>query len=167
MQPFPLPFNPFLMQITTWNIRGYNSALKKRLLKRRIDKEKLGIIFLQETKCSGEYLASIDQKVWKGCESIAIDTRGAVGGLGILWNPRVVSLLGFLTTNCTISADFHILDGRIRGSISNFYGPLKVDQKPAFLKSLSGLKNLVQDKAWIMGGDFKLIRNLHKKGGIR
>ena len=97
--------------------------LKKHLLKRRIDKEKLGIIFLQETKCSGEDLASIAQKAWKGCELIAIDARGVVGGLGILWNPRVVSLSGFLTTNCTISVEFHILGTRIRGFISNVYGP--------------------------------------------
>ena len=156
------------MQITTCNIRGCNSALKKRLLKRRIDKEKSGIIFLQETKCSGEELANIAHKVWKGCESIAIDARGAVGGLGILWNHRVVSLLGFLATNCTISADFHILGTRIRGFISNVYGPPKWVQNQAFIESLTDLKNLVQNRAWIIGGDFNLIRNLEKKkGGIR
>ena len=111
------------MQITTWNIRGCNSALKKRLLKRRIDKDKSGIIFLQETKYLGEELASIAQKVWKGCESVAIDARGAAGGLAILWNPWVVLLSGFLATTCTLSAEFHILGTRIRGFISNVYGP--------------------------------------------
>ena len=137
--------------------------LKKCVLKRRIDKEKSGIIFLQETKCSGEDIASIAQKVWKGCESIAINARGATSGLGILWNPRMVSLSIFLTTNCTISAEFHILDTRIRGFISNVYGPPRADQKLAFLESLSDLKKLVQDKAWIIGGDFNLIRNLDEK----
>ena len=147
MQPFPPPINSFLMQIKTWNIRGCNSALNKCLLKRRIHKEKLGIIFLQETKCSGEDLANIAQKVWKGCESIAIDAKGAVGGLGILWNPHVVTLSGFLDTNCTISADFHILGTRIRGFISNVYGPPKVVQKQAFIESLTDLKTLVQNRA--------------------
>ena len=131
------------MQITTWNIRGCNSALKKRLLKRRIDRDKSGIIFLREIKCSGEELASIAQKVWKGCESVAVDARGVVGGLGILWNPHVVLLSGFLATTCTLSAEFHILGTRIRGFISNVYGPSRVEQKPEFLESLSDLKTLI------------------------
>ena len=73
----------------------------------------------------GGRISEYSLKVWKGCESIAIDARGAAGGLGILWNPRVVTLSGSLATNCTISADFHILGTRIRGFISNVYGPLK------------------------------------------
>ena len=74
-----------------------------------IELENPGVVFLQETKCSGEELSSIAQKIWKGCESVAIDARGAVGGLGIVWNPREVNLSGFLATPFTLSADFHIL----------------------------------------------------------
>ena len=156
------------MQITTWNIRGCNNALKKCLLKRRIDKDKSGIISLQETKCSREELESIAQKVWKGCESVAINARGGAGGLGILWNPRVVLLSGFLATTCTLYVEFHILGTRIRGFISNVYGPLRANQKPEFLESLIDLKTLVKYKAYIIGGDFNLIRSLdEKKGGIR
>ena len=103
--------------------------LKKRILKRRIDKDNSGIIFLQETKCSREELAKITQKIWKGCESTTIDARGAAGGLGILWNPSIVTLSGFLTTTFSISVEFHILDTYIHGFISNVYGPSKVDQK--------------------------------------
>ena len=105
--------------------------------------------------------------MWKGCETIAIDARGAAGGLGILWNPRVVTLSGFFTTICSISTDFHILGTRIRGIITNVYGPPKVDQKEIFIDSLSDLKTIVLNRAWIIGGDFNLIRNLgEKKGGI-
>ena len=66
--------------------------LKKCLIKRRIEKENSRIVFLQETKCSGEDLQKLGQKVWKGSETIAIDARGVEGGLGILWNPQVVTL---------------------------------------------------------------------------
>ena len=127
MQPYPPLINPFLMQITTWNIRGCKSALKNLLLKRRIERDKSGIVFLQETKCLGEELASIAKKVWKGFESIAIDARGATGGMGILWNPQEVHLSGFLATPCTLTADFHIIGTRIRGVISNVYGPPRAE----------------------------------------
>ena len=104
----------------------------------------------------------------EGCESIALDTRGAAGGLGILWNPREVHLSGFLATPCILTADFHIIGTRIRGVISNVYGPPRVEQKLAFLESIFDIKSLVEDKAWVLGGDFNLIRNLDgKKGGIR
>ena len=115
MQPSLPPINSFSMHITTWNIRGCNSALKKHILKRRIDRNNLGIIFLQETKCSGEELAKTTQKVQKGCESIAIDAKGAARGMGILQNPRMVTLSRFLTTTYSISAEFHILGTRTRG----------------------------------------------------
>ena len=70
---------------------------------------------------------------------------------------------GFFTTNCSISADFHILRTRIRGIITNVYGPPKVDQKQTFIESLSDLKTIVMNRAWIIGADFNLIRNLGEK----
>ena len=101
--------------------------------------------------------------MWKGCESVAVDAIWMAGGLGILWNLCVVLLSYFLTTTCTISTDFHILGTRIRGVISNVYGPSRAEQKRTFLELLTDLKALVKDKAWIIGGDFNLIRMLTKK----
>ena len=72
-------------------------------------------------------------------------------------------LSGFLATPFTLSIDFHIIGTRIRGFISNLYGPLRDDQKTTFLDLISNIKTIVEDKAWIMGGDFNLIRNLDEK----
>ena len=80
----------------------------------------------------------------------------------------MVTLSKFLTTTYSISAEFHILGTRTRGFISNVYGTLKENQKQAFIESLTDLKTLAQNREWIIGGDFNLIRNLdEKKGGIR
>ena len=147
MHPYPPLINTFLMQITTWNIRGCKSALKIHLLRRRIEKEKSGIVFLQEIKCSGDELSSIAQKIWKGYESVAIDSRGVVGGFGILWNPREVNLSGFLETPFTLSAYFHVLGTRIKGFISNVYGTSRAEQKMVFVDSISKIKAIVEDKA--------------------
>ena len=97
------------MGITSWNIRGCSSALKIHLLRRRIEKEKSGIIFLQETKCLEEELKSIARKIWKGCETVATDAKGVAGGMGILWNPQEVNLLGIVATPFSLSANLHIL----------------------------------------------------------
>ena len=74
------------MRITYWNIRGCNNTLKICLLRRKIELENMGVIFLQETKCLEMKLKSIGGKVWKGCEAIAVDAKKAAGGIGILWN---------------------------------------------------------------------------------
>ena len=53
---------------------------------------KPGIIFLQETKCSKFELKVIEGKGWCGSKAIAVDAKGAVGGIRILWNPREMAL---------------------------------------------------------------------------
>ena len=129
------------MQTTTWNIRGCNNTLKIHLLRRRIELDNPGIIFLQETKCSEAELKIIGGKVWRGSEAIAVDAKGATGGIGILWNPRDVSLFEFYATHHSLSKKFHILGTSTRGFITNVYGPPRADHKRQFLDSLGMLKS--------------------------
>ena len=153
------------MRITSWNIRGCCNALKIHLLRRRIEKEKYGIVFLQETKCSEEELKSIAEKIWKGCEMVAIDSKGATRRIGILWIPREVNLSGFVATPFSLSIDFHILGTRIRGFFTNIYGPPREEQKLSFLDSLTFIKKTSEDKPWILRRDFNLIKNIEEKKG--
>ena len=60
--------------------------------------EKLGIIFLEETKCSKAELKVIGGKVWRGSEATVVDEKGEERGIGILWNPREVVVFEFTTT---------------------------------------------------------------------
>ena len=86
------------MKIISWNVRGSNSQLKQRLLKRKIRVEKLAIVFLQETKCSGEDLKNYSKFFRKGAETMALDANGAVGGIRILWDPNLISLSNFVAS---------------------------------------------------------------------
>ena len=45
--------------------------------------EKLGIIFLQEMKCSEDELKVIRGKVWWGSEAIVVDAKGHARGIEI------------------------------------------------------------------------------------
>ena len=115
----------------------------------------------------GEELTSIAQKISKGCESVEINAKGATGGMGILWNPWDVNFSSFVATPFSHSAEFHILGTRIKGFMTNVYGPPREEHKLSFLDSLSVINEIADDKPWILGGDFNLIRNLEeKKGGI-
>ena len=158
MRPSLPQINKFPLWIRSWNIRGYRSTLKIRLLRRNIELEKLGVIFLQETKCSKIELKSIGGKVWKGCEAIAVDANKVVGGIGILWNPKEVSLFNFSATQHFLCAAFHILGTCIWGFMTNVYGLPRAEQKIQFLDSLRMINGMPKGKPWIIGGDFNLIR---------
>jgi len=156
------------MKIISWNIRGCNSPLKTRILKRKIEVEQPWIILLQETKCSGEVLEKIARKAWPSCKRMALDASGSAGGLGILWNPNLVSLHGFRSTCFSLSGFFQIIGASQVGFLSNVYGPSQSSRKLEFLDSLPGLKEEAGGLPWILGGDFNIIRSLEeKKGGIR
>ena len=94
------------MWITSWNIRGCNSPLKIRLLKRKIETEKSVIVFLQETKCLEVDLKAIGKKVWLNSVVVSIDAKGAARGIGIIWNTREVALTGFLASQFFLSTYF-------------------------------------------------------------
>ena len=56
------------------------------------------ILFLQETKCSSEDLGKLFTRVWKGILNMAIDAKGALGGISIIWNPMQISLIHFASS---------------------------------------------------------------------
>ena len=70
--------------------------------------EKPTILFLQETKCSGEDLMAYGKRFWKGAETMALDAMGVAGGMGILWDPKLVSLCNFLASRNLLTVDLHI-----------------------------------------------------------
>ena len=115
-------------------MRGSNNQLKRRLLKRKIRIEKPAIVFLQETKCSGEDLRNYNKLFWKGVETMSLDAKGAIGGIGILWNPNLVSISNFVASKNMISGHFLILGTIIRGVVTNVYGPFQLAQKNDFLE---------------------------------
>ena len=156
------------MKVISWNMRGGGGQVKRRILKRKIRKEKPDVLLLQETKMEERDLKKLAGTVWKGCEVVGIDSKGAAGGMGIWWDPDKIELEAFMATRHSISGKFHLIGSEIRGIISNIYGPFQVQYKIAFIDSIGKLADWVGDRIWIMGGDFNLIKSLEeKKGGVR
>ena len=76
--------------------------------------DKPAILFLQETKCSSEEMERSGKRFWKGAQVVAIDVAGAVGGIGLLWKPNLVSISNICATHFLISAQFHILGMEVK-----------------------------------------------------
>ena len=67
--------------------------------------EKPDILFLQETKCNLEGLEKIKNKIWKGCQLMALVVVGQVGGIEILWQAREVELSGWRANKYSLMAE--------------------------------------------------------------
>eukprot|EP00253_Pinus_taeda_P008458 PITA_08458 len=129
--------------------------------------EKPSILFLQETRCTLNFLEKAVAKAWPGGQIIAVDAQGASGGLAILWDARKIQLDNIHANKNFIQAVFHLLGTNIYGHLTNVYFPQETQQKAAILKSLEQLNTDRMHPLWVTGGDFNMTATSEEKLGGR
>lgn len=110
------------MRITSWNTRGLNAPNKKRLLKKHLKSFNSEIILIQETKLNkveGDKISKM-LGLWG---SIFIEAIGASGGLGIIWNPKKVTLTYQVNNHNWLCASIQSLKSDTKFILINVYGP--------------------------------------------
>ena len=85
--------------------------------------------------------SQILQKCWKQANLVEVDTKGAVGGLVVLWNPSMVLMKGLFTSNWTITASFRIIGSNKSFFIMNVYNLATPGDKDTFLHHLECIAN--------------------------
>ena len=110
------------MRITSWNARGLNAPSKNRLFKQHLKSFNSEIILIQETKLNKVEGDKFNKMlgVWK---SIFIEAIGASGGLGIVWNPRKVSLNYLVSKGNWLCVNIQSLKSETKFVLINVYGP--------------------------------------------
>eukprot|EP00253_Pinus_taeda_P024375 PITA_24375 len=73
--------------------------------------EQPAILFLQETKCSLNFIERAAAKAWAGGQVTAVEAQGASGGLAILWDARKIQLTNIHANKSFIQANFHLIGG--------------------------------------------------------
>eukprot|EP00253_Pinus_taeda_P002372 PITA_02372 len=161
-------FQKFYMIVISWNIRGLNSKGKQRYMKDKLKKEKPSIMILQETKISIQQIEGIIDKNKLQYEVMGQDAIGSAGGIAILWNPNDIILDNWTSMSRVLAGLGRIVGTKEQVVISGVYGPPSPGEKENFINSMKIIRRLYPEAAWIIGGDFNLIRSLEeKKGGIR
>jgi len=96
------------------------------------------------------------------------DATGSAGGIAILWNPNDIILEGWTSMTRILTGIGRIVGTEEKVVISGVYGPHTPGEKENFIKNMKAIRRIYPELAWIIGGDFNLIRSLEeKKGGIR
>ena len=94
-----------------------------------MQKDKLVVLFIQETKCSSEISTKLMSLIWKYCLTISIDARRESRGICISWDSLLVALSNMASSLHTISASFDMNRTNIMDHLLNVYGPQSVGLK--------------------------------------
>lgn len=155
------------MRITSWNARGLNAPRKRRLFKQHLKSFNSEIISIQETKLNKAKGDKFNKMLglW---DSIFIEAKGASGGLGIIWNPKKVTLTYLVNNNNWLCASIQSLKSDTQFILINVYGPNNIIGKKIVWAKLSTVISKFKDSPIILGGDFNTILSLNEKvGGIQ
>ena len=153
------------MKLTTWNARGLNAPSKKRLLKHNLNSFNSDVILIQESKLNRVEIDKFSKmlSIWR---SVFQESRGASGGLGILWDPRKVNVNNIYCTKNWISGKVHSLKIDLNFTILNVYGSINNTEKLTTWNEIGLFLEGIGNDLCILGGDFNtILENNEKIGG--
>ena len=83
----------------------------------------------QETKCSEQKLQVFINQCWKNDKFIDLGAKGSAGGLEIIWDPNLLHMEGFFSSQNTLSGLLKINGTTQEGVVSNVSGPHQIEKK--------------------------------------
>lgn len=153
------------MKIISWNIRGLGSKNKRRVIKEMLVSKSADIVILQETKkveVDRKLVGSIWGAKFKNWVSIPSTGRsGRAGGILIMWNTKIVSVLESVVGDFTVSIKIEGCNDQ-HWWLSGVYGPNNVRERINFWEEVAGLFGLCGPK-WCLAGDFNVVRFVSEK----
>lgn len=154
--------------VLCWNIRGLNSPEKHQALSNAINDSGCAIICLQESKMQMFDASSLKAICPRRFDQFAyIPSRGASGGIIMIWNSSIFSGRVFLSEPFALGVEFTSTQSAHQWKLVNIYGPCQGEQRVTFTNWLFNM-DIPPSEDWLLLGDFNYIRspdNRNKPGG--
>lgn len=153
-----------MVNILSWNIRGLGSSIKKRALKEILYHNQIDIVGIQETKLesfSSRTLNALSNTVthWTTKSS-----NGASGGLLLGINESKFWILNTWIMDFSITVHLKNKFENFEWLFTIVYGPVQYSLRNNFLSEIQSI-SILGPSAWLICGDFNLIRNRAEKQG--
>jgi exonuclease III len=151
------------MKALGWNFRGFGRSGRKTQLKEYIKKEKIDIIFLQETMRQDftdqelRNLVEGEQFVWHWTPA-----SGRSGGMLMGVRDSLFEVGALAQGEFFLSAKLYHIPTKFKCEFIGVYGPADHARSPAFLQELEGRVDNSEFPIMLMG-DFNLIRGAQDK----
>ncbi|XP_034697243.1 uncharacterized protein LOC117923106 [Vitis riparia] len=145
------------LRMLTWNVRGANNCDKRKVIKALIRKNRVDLVCLQETKIQ-EMTTGIVRSLGVGrfIEWGAIDSRGAAGGIVVIWDNRMLELVDMQKGLFSITCTFKSCEDGFIWTFTGVYGPILRRERESFWEELGAIKGL-WNGPWCVAGDFNAI----------
>ena len=145
------------LRILSWNVRGVNDPVKRKVIKNFIRNHRVDIICLQETKVQ-EMNTKMVRSLGVGhfLDWTALNADGSAGGILLIWDKRRISFVDSLVGNFLVSCFFRMEEDGFQWVFSWVYGPVEKSLRELFWEELGSIKGL-WNEPWCVGGDFNEI----------
>jgi hypothetical protein len=150
-------------KILSWNVRGLNDRDKRLRISNLLKLWKVDIVCFQETKMKSMSSWFV-HSLW-GCPFVDwchVDSRGASGGILLMWDRRVVSRIDSCLGNFVVACNFRNLDDGLEWAFAGVYGPNRDHLRWRLWEELAGLIS-IWEVPWCIGGDFNVTLFLNER----
>ena len=150
------------MNCLFWNSRGTDSRSFPGLIREIVNKYKIDVLAILETRSSGDRARSIAKKLGFS-EVKVVDAQGYSGGIWVLWNEDKMKIDVLGTTDQFIHLCWD------NGSFKSFLAAVYASPNPVKRQSAwSDLKNisLTMNGPWCIGGDFNSTLTFQERRSI-
>lgn len=148
----------------SWNCRGLNSEVVKKMVRDSGSQEKASLICIQETKCTcwpASGMKLFGNNINESC--IAQSSEGASGGLGTCWNLDLFQCMGSAQSKHWIWVQMKTTESNIWFNVINVYSPLTLTEKRVLWKELLQIMKIIKDELVCLVGDFNSIRDVMER----
>ena len=122
------------------------------------------IVLIQESKLNTVEINKLSRSLGVWCSAFQ-ESSGASGGLGILWDPRKVSINNLNNSNNWISGKVQSLKSDLKFTVINVYGPVNNISKKLVWNEIGHFLDNHRNELFLIGGDFNTILDINEKVG--
>jgi exonuclease III len=151
----------------SYNVRGLGGGVKRRRIRELVNKERLDVLALQETKLGSVEVATC-RGLWGGdnVRWVCNPALGRSGGLLILWNGSKGKLVYSFQGQGFLGVCLDWGEAKIRCIIINVYAPCNLAaKKQLWVEILVARWSYVCDH-WCILGDFNSVRSSDERRGV-
>ena len=143
----------------SWNVRDLNDRDKCLRISNLLRLWKMDIVCFQETKMVS-ILNCFVQSLW-GCPYVDwchVDSRGASGGILLMWDQRVVSRIDSCLGRFVVACHFRNVEDGLEWAFARVYGSNRDHIRQRLWEELARLISL-WEVPWCIGGDFNVTKS--------
>lgn len=154
------------MRILSYNVRGLGGRVKRKVIKKLIQKEEVDVVCIQESKLSKLDLR-MGGEMWgdKEVEWREVEAVNNAGGVITMWGRGNLQINDVFLGNNVVGIKGMWKEEMYDTAIVNVYSPCNMAGKRALWDELLDLRNSWGDGVWVVTGDFNAVRKKKERMG--